>query len=79
MTSPTRTGGLTEIGELLGVTRQRAFTLAKRADFPEPVAISRAGRVWDLDQVEEWGKTWDRHNKGGRPRRSGRGPKEINS
>jgi predicted DNA-binding transcriptional regulator AlpA len=69
MSTPTPTGGLTEIGELLQVSRQRAFTLAKRPDFPAPIAISRAGRVWDLNQVEEWSKTWDRHNKGGRPRK----------
>lgn len=69
MTPPTSTGGLTEIGELLKVSRQRAFTLARRSDFPEPIATSRAGRVWDLDQVEEWSKTWDRNNKGGRPRK----------
>ena len=69
MTHSTRTGGLTEIGELLKVTRQRAFTLAQRRDFPEPIATSRAGRVWDLGEVEQWSNNWDRTNKGGRPRK----------
>lgn len=67
MATPPRTGGLSEIGELLGVSRQRAYTLAKRADFPAPVATSRAGRTWDLAAVEAWETTWDRENKGGRP------------
>jgi predicted DNA-binding transcriptional regulator AlpA len=70
MATPPRTGGLSEIGELLGVTRQRAYTLAKRADFPAPVATSRAGRVWDLAAVEAWAATWDRTNRGGRPPRA---------
>lgn len=67
MATTPRTGGLSEIGELLGVTRQRAFTLAKRADFPTPIATSRAGRAWNLNEIEAWEKTWDRDNKGGRP------------
>jgi len=68
MATPPRTGGLSEIGELLGVSRQRAYTLAKRADFPAPIASSRAGRTWDLAAVEAWEKTWDRTAKGGRPK-----------
>lgn len=61
--------GLTEIGELLGVSRQRAFTLSKRADFPKPSATLKAGRIWDQADIEEWEKTWDRSNQGGRPKR----------
>jgi len=70
MTSPARTGGLTEIGELLGVSRQRAFTLAQRKDFPTPIAESRAGRVWNLEDVTKWERVWDRDNRGGRPRKT---------
>lgn len=60
--------GLTEIGELLGVSRQRAFTLSKRADFPTPTATLKAGRIWDRTEVEAWEATWDRSNQGGRPK-----------
>ncbi|MFF7158093.1 AlpA family phage regulatory protein [Streptomyces sp. NPDC008139] len=67
-TPPPRTGGLTEVGEILGVSRQRAYTLAKRQDFPVPVATSKAGRTWDLDVIEAWMANWDRENKGGRPK-----------
>jgi predicted DNA-binding transcriptional regulator AlpA len=65
--------GLTEIGELLGVSRQRAFTLSKRADFPAPLANLKAGRIWDRTAIEAWEKTWDRSNQGGRPKQK---PKE---
>lgn len=68
MARPPRTGGLSEIGELLHVTRQRVNTLAKRKDFPAPVATSRAGRIWDLAEIEAWACTWDRENRGGRPK-----------
>ena len=60
--------GLTEIGELLGVSRQRAFTLSKRADFPPPTATLKAGRIWDRATIEAWASTWDRSNQGGRPK-----------
>ena len=72
MTEPTEPEhvGVTEIGEILGVTRQRAYTLTKRADFPAPVATTRAGRAWDKASVVEWSATWDRTNKGGRPRKT---------
>jgi predicted DNA-binding transcriptional regulator AlpA len=60
--------GLTEIGELLGVSRQRAFTLSKRADFPPPTATLKAGRIWDRAAIEAWETTWDRSNQGGRPK-----------
>lgn len=59
--------GVTEIGELLGVSRQRANKLAARADFPPPVAQTKAGRVWERAAVVEWEKGWDRNNVGGRP------------
>jgi predicted DNA-binding transcriptional regulator AlpA len=76
MATPPRTGGLTEIGELLNVSRQRAYALAKRADFPPPVATSRAGRTWNLTEVAKWETTWDRDNKGGRPKTTEQPPAE---
>ncbi|MER5556355.1 hypothetical protein ABT001_32660 [Streptomyces sp. NPDC002793] len=59
--------GVTEIGEMLGVSRQRANKLAGRPDFPTPVAQTKAGRVWERAAVEQWEKGWDRANVGGRP------------
>ncbi len=47
----------TEIGELLGVSRQRVDQIAK-ADptFPEPVAVLSGVRVWETEAVTEWAR-----------------------
>ncbi|MGO4634970.1 helix-turn-helix transcriptional regulator [Streptomyces sp. 2RAF24] len=62
--------GVTEIGEMLGVSRQRANALVARPDFPPFIARTKAGRVWERAAVEEWETGWDRTNVGGRPPRS---------
>jgi prophage regulatory protein len=49
--------GVTEIGNLLGVSRQRADQLTRLEGFPEPVAVLSAGRIWRLVDVEEWART----------------------
>lgn len=59
--------GLTEIGEILGVTRQRAYTLSGKKDFPAPAGSTKAGRFWNRADIEAFDKTWDRTNPGGRP------------
>lgn len=46
--------GAHEIRGLLGVSRQRVYQLASRADFPEPVAVLAQGKVWVTDDIEEW-------------------------
>ncbi|MFZ3562828.1 helix-turn-helix transcriptional regulator [Streptomyces sp. BH097] len=69
-TTPAAHVGVTEIGEMLNVSRQRANKLVARPDFPEPVAQTKAGRVWERAAVEAWEKTWDRTNVGGRPPRN---------
>jgi predicted DNA-binding transcriptional regulator AlpA len=46
--------GLTEIAEMLGVTRQRAAQLAKRDDFPEPFGVTSAGTFWLRRQVQTY-------------------------
>lgn len=48
--------GIAEIGELLGVSRQRVTQLAKRDDFPAPIARLRMGPVWTLKAVRGWNK-----------------------
>ncbi len=66
-TPPSQHVGVTEIGEMLGVSRQRANRVVAKADFSEPVTQTRAGRVWERAAVEEWAKGCDRDNVGGRP------------
>ena len=50
---------ITEIAARFGVSRQLANRWAQREDFPEPVAVLSVGRIWDLDDVLEWAKTWE--------------------
>jgi predicted DNA-binding transcriptional regulator AlpA len=52
--------GVAEVAELLGVSRQRVHKLAERDDFPAPVAILTAGKVWDRDAVEKWARATGR-------------------
>lgn len=47
--------GTAEIGEMLGVTRQRvAQIVASYSDFPSPEAELSAGRIWTRRSVETW-------------------------
>jgi prophage regulatory protein len=56
---------VTEIAEILGVSRQRVNQLIKsNSDFPAPEAELAIGRVWRRDQIERWNR---KH-----PRRPGR-------
>jgi predicted DNA-binding transcriptional regulator AlpA len=52
--------GVKEIGEMLGVTRQRADQLADTAGFPEPISRISAGRIWRRQDVEAWAKATGR-------------------
>lgn len=49
-----RVMGAAEIAERLGVTRQRAYQITARRDFPEPIAHLAMGQVWDTRDVEAW-------------------------
>jgi predicted DNA-binding transcriptional regulator AlpA len=57
--------GAAEIAELLGVSRQQVHRLAKRTDFPRPVAKLQSGHVWEVEAV----RTWAKANEGRRPGR----------
>jgi hypothetical protein len=47
--------GVAEIAELLNVSRQRVHQLAREhADFPQPVAELKAGKIWLRRDVEAW-------------------------
>jgi hypothetical protein len=48
--------GVTEIGEMLSVSRQRADQLTKFDDFPAPVGEISAGRIWEREDVEAWAR-----------------------
>ena len=58
--------GLSEVGDILGVTRQRAGQLASdNDDFPPAVARLKAGPVYVKWQVEAFKSRWAR--RAGRP------------
>jgi hypothetical protein len=62
--------GLTEIGEMLGVSRQRARQLAEdNDDFPRPVARMASGPVFTRSSIQSFRLRWPRQ-------RTGRPPKE---
>jgi prophage regulatory protein len=49
-----RVMGAAEIADRLRVTRQRAYQITSRRDFPEPIAHLAMGQVWDTEDVEAW-------------------------
>ena len=52
--------GLTEIAEMLGVSRQRVHQLAVTEGFPLPAADLASGRVWERKTIEKWAKATGR-------------------
>jgi prophage regulatory protein len=51
---PLRLAGAHEVRDLLGISRQRVYQLAAKADFPRPIAVLAQGKVWVIDDIEEW-------------------------
>lgn len=62
--------GVSEVAQLLGVSRQRASALQTSAGFPGPVATLASGPVWRLTDLSRFAGTWQR--KPGRPSREAR-------
>jgi len=47
--------GLSELAELLGVTRQTiANWRSRRRDFPEPIAVLKSGPIWTHANITSW-------------------------
>ncbi len=59
--------GLSEVAQLLDVSKSAAAKYARRPDFPKPRRLARM-RVWDRDAVRAWGRF-------ALPLREGRPPK----
>ncbi len=57
-------GGVSEVVELVGISRQRFSELRARADFPEPVAELASGPIWDLSEIERWASSGVRRGPG---------------
>ena len=52
--------GLTEIAEMLGVSRQYTDRLVRQDGFPAAEAVITAGRIWKREDVEAWAKATGR-------------------
>jgi predicted DNA-binding transcriptional regulator AlpA len=53
--APIEVLGVSEIGKLLGISRQAADEASRRPGFPEPYAIVQSRRrFWLPEEVEEW-------------------------
>jgi len=54
--------GVHEVAELLGgISRQRVHQLAaEHEDFPKPIAILRAGKIWLRSDIADWRAGRDR-------------------
>ena len=46
--------GAAEIQERLGMSKQRAYRLVARRDFPAPYQVLKMGSIWDAEVVEAW-------------------------
>ena len=51
---------MAEIGQLLGVSKRRVSMLIARPDFPAPIAVLLAGRIWSYEQVKTWAENTGR-------------------
>lgn len=60
--------GMTEVAEMLGVSRQRVSALRSRPEFPAPVQTLAAGPIWRKGDLTTFAEGWQR--KPGRPRLS---------
>lgn len=59
--------GVSEVAEILGVSKQRASVLARSPSFPPPLVELASGPVWIEPNVHHFCETWER--KPGRPRK----------
>jgi predicted DNA-binding transcriptional regulator AlpA len=55
-----KTVRITEIGEILGVTHQRASKIVGERGFPKPVGLQGQSRLSDRREVTAWAKVWRR-------------------
>jgi predicted DNA-binding transcriptional regulator AlpA len=62
--------GVSELAELLGVTKRTAIRYSQRPDFPAPLARLAAGPVWKRADVEKWAKMTLPLPRTGRPPKS---------
>ena len=55
---------IADIAKMYGVTRQAVDLWTRRPDFPEPVDIVTAGRIWRTADVVRWAEGKGREIRG---------------
>lgn len=61
--------GISEIADLLEVSRQRASELQHRAGFPAPVVRLKSGPIWLRANLDAFVEGWSNRGRAGRPAR----------
>jgi prophage regulatory protein len=46
--------GTYEIGQMLGLSRQRVQQITSHREFPKPYVVLKAGQFWKRPAVEAW-------------------------
>lgn len=64
--------GASEVGDILGVTRQRVHQLRDQPAFPHPLVEVAMGPLWDARAIEKFARGWTR-----RPGRPTSRPSEV--
>jgi len=62
--------GAAEAADILGVSTVQVGRLARRDDFPVPVARLKGGTIWRREDVERWGRDNADRRPGPKPRRN---------
>jgi len=52
-----RLGGLAEVAQTVGLTKQAAARALKRPGAPDPYTVLDMGPVYDLDEIDAWKAT----------------------
>jgi predicted DNA-binding transcriptional regulator AlpA len=56
--------GVSEIAEMMGVSRQRVDQITRSASgFPQPEVVLKAGKIWSRKAVEAWLQSHPRPTK----------------
>lgn len=55
--------GISEIAEMLGISKQRASQISVNEDFPKPLDRLASGPVWRRSAVEKWAEKTGREVK----------------
>jgi predicted DNA-binding transcriptional regulator AlpA len=52
--------GVSEVAEMLGVSKQRVSELAKTRGFPKPLVTLASGPVWPVAAIRSFARSWIR-------------------